>query len=134
MKKQLFFLPVLLLAVLTLFSCSKNDDDNSSSSSAYITAKDLAGTWTATHSAGTITIDIRADGAFTETIVSQYPGSEPVTTTQNGHYSLSRAEEHYIGISYKQVVVNDDFDYKPFRWLNTAKTSFNFNDYDFTKQ
>lgn len=134
MKKQLFFLPVLLLAVLMTVSCSKNDDDTSSSSSAYITGKDLAGTWVANHSSGTVTLDVRADGAFTETVVAQYAGSGPITTTQNGHYSLSRAEEHYLGITYKQIATNDDFEYKPFKWLNTAKTSFNFNGYDFTKK
>ena len=134
MKKHLFFLPVLLLTVLMIFSCSKSDDDNNGSSTTYITGQNLAGTWIANHSAGTVTLDVRADGAFTETIVAQYPGSEPVTTTQNGHYSLTRADEHFLGISYKQVVFNDDFEYKPFKWLNATKTSFNFNGYDFTKK
>ena len=112
-----------------LTACGSDDKDKDAP---YITTADLVGAWKCNLSSEVLTFN--SNMTFRRTVVENNNGSSRYLIDESGMYSLSRCNEHYLGFTYRNIVVNDQFDYVPFEWVNASHTSFNLKGTIYTKQ
>lgn len=132
MKKKSFYYSfiMLLMAIVSagVVSCGSDDE----TPEAYITGKQLAGTWKATYSNGDMYITCTENGSWTSVMYQQNADDH---ITEHGLYSLRRANEHYLGLAYNtDIVVDDEYDYKPFEWIDSQHKKFRLDGILYEKQ
>ena len=108
------------------------DDKDTDTPTAYISTADLVGTWKSNLSSEVLTFN--SNMTFRRTVVETVNGNSQNVIDESGMYSLSRCNEHYLGFAYSNIVVNNQFDYKPFEWVDASHKSFNLKGTIYTKQ
>lgn len=128
-KLNLFGIILMCMICAGLTACGSDDKDTDAP---YITTADLVGAWKSNLSSEVLTFN--SNMTFRRTVVETVNGNSQNVIDESGMYSLSRCNEHYLGFAYSNIVVNNQFDYKPFEWVDASHKSFNLKGTIYSKQ